>query len=206
MNYGSGGTGSAGGCKIENCCKGGKLVRGWCQAHYQRWQKYGDPLAGRTPGGEPQRYLREVVLAYDGDECLVWPYTRGGKGYGRIWRDGRMPLVHRLVCTEIHGDPPTPDHQAAHSCGRGHLGCVTKRHLSWKTRAENQADRLLHGSHSRGERSVMSKLTQANVLEVRALKGKLPQREIAARFGVSRRSIADIQARRGWSWLQEVQT
>lgn len=32
-------------CKIKDC---GRAIdaRGWCRGHYQRWRKYGDPLAG----------------------------------------------------------------------------------------------------------------------------------------------------------------
>lgn len=31
-------------CSIEGCGRGGKIVRGWCGRHYDKWQKYGDPL------------------------------------------------------------------------------------------------------------------------------------------------------------------
>ena len=100
-------------------------------------------------GGEPMRYFREVVLAYDGNECQTWPYARSDRGYGQVYQDGRVEYVHRMVCEERHGPPPTPKHDAAHSCGKGHEGCVTKRHLSWKTHKENMADAIEHGTLGR---------------------------------------------------------
>lgn len=30
-------------CSIDGCDRGGKLTRGWCSKHYQRWKAHGDP-------------------------------------------------------------------------------------------------------------------------------------------------------------------
>lgn len=183
-------------CSIDGC---GKPVarRDLCNAHYMRWKRYGDPLGGGPERGLAQRFYREVVLAYDGNECLVWPHSRGADGYGRLgWR-----VVSRLVCEHFNGPPPTPDHEAAHHCGKGHEGCCTKRHLDWKTRVGNRADRTTHGTDDRGERHSLAKLTTGQVLEIKALKGKAIQRDVAARFGVSRQTIYSIQSGRNWSWL-----
>jgi hypothetical protein len=43
-------------CKIPDCGNGGKLTRGWCDKHYQRWRKNGDPLVSkidRENAGQP---------------------------------------------------------------------------------------------------------------------------------------------------------
>lgn len=32
-------------CSVENC-SGGVIGRGWCQKHYWRWHRHGDPLKG----------------------------------------------------------------------------------------------------------------------------------------------------------------
>lgn len=159
--------------------------------------------ATRTFCGEARRFYREVVLTYDGDDCLIWPYMRDAKGYGRMKVDGRMSLVSRRVCEEINGQAPTPKHEAAHSCGNGHLACATKGHLSWKTRAENCADKLIHGTHDRGERNSQAKLTEAQAREVLALKGKETHRSIAERFGIARQTVTRIQSGNGWAWLSD---
>lgn len=150
-----------------------------------------------TPRGEAGRYIEEVVLAYEGADCLPWPYRKDRKGYAMM----NERYVSRIVCERAHGPAPTPDHEAAHSCGHGDQACVAKRHLSWKTHAENEADKLLHGTHNRGERHPLSKLTKADVLEIRSLKNKLPLKEVADRFGICRSNVSQIQNLTSWSWL-----
>jgi hypothetical protein len=119
-------------CSIPNCGKP-HYGRSFCHAHYQRFKRQGDPLGGGTTAhGEAIRYFNDVVLPYDGDECLMWPYAKGSRGYGIVCIDGIKRIIGRLLCAECNGPPPTPKHEAAHSCGKGKEGCVTKRHLSWK--------------------------------------------------------------------------
>lgn len=134
-------------CSIPGCGKS-RHSSTMCGMHYMRWKRYGDPLHGKTPHGEPQRYFREVVLSYDGENCLTWPYGRDPGGYAQFNWGGRKRKVHRIVCEEVNGDAPTDTHEAAHECGKGHLGCVSPRHLSWKTRAENEADKKRHGTYA----------------------------------------------------------
>jgi hypothetical protein len=187
-------------CSIEGCGKP-HAARGWCNAHWERWRHHGDPLGGGTVRGETVRYFREVVLAYEGNDCLFWPYHTN-KGYGSIRHNGRPHAVHRLVCEHVNGPPPTPLHHAAHSCGKGKQGCVTKGHLSWKTRAENEADKLLHGTSNRGEQHGMAKLTASDVLIIRELDGKLSRRNIADRMGIALETVRNIQTGKSWVWLE----
>lgn len=135
-------------CSVPECGRTSK-ARGLCSRHYHRWERHGDPLAGGTTRGEPARYLAQVVLPYAGDECLTWPYSRMKNGYANHTHEGRTVVLSRLVCNLVYGAPPTPRHEAAHSCGNGHLGCVNPRHLCWKTHTENEADKLIHGTRRR---------------------------------------------------------
>lgn len=188
-------------CSIPDCGKK-HHSRTYCKMHYTRWTKHGDPLETIIAlNGEPERFYQDVVLAYDGDECLIWPYAKAN-GYGVLTRDGKTRRAHRLVCEEINGPPPTPKHDAAHSCGKGHLACVTKGHLFWKTRAENQADRIRHGTSNRGERHGMAKLTEAEAREIRAIRSAETNTTIAARYGISHRTVSDIQTGKSWGWVE----
>lgn len=192
-------------CSIPDCGKTVLNVRGWCSKHYQRWRKHGDPLGGpafRTSRGDSLRFVYEVVLNHHDGGCLNWPFCKVEDGYGRIWSDGKNGLAHRYVCELVNGPPPTRDHEAAHTCGNGHLGCVAPGHLSWKTKADNQADRLFHGTHDRGERSANSKISESDAREILSLRGTLSQREIGQRFGVSQAQISRILRGYRWAWLE----
>jgi hypothetical protein len=177
----------------HNAAKGG---RGWCVAHYTRWRRHGDPTGGGTNTGAPLAFL-EQALASETNDCINWPYGRGWKGRAKVWIGGRNCPAARVICERAHGAPPTPEHEAAHSCGKGHVGCINPRHLRWATPKENNADRLIHGTDLRGERNHLAKLAEADVREIRrlALEG-MTQRAIARQYEVSEPAISLIVRRK----------
>lgn len=189
-------------CSVQECGSH-RFAKGYCKAHYQRLRRHGDPLGGRVPNGEALRFIHKVALRHTGNECLTWPFGRNNKGYGKIWVDGNHVGVHRYICELVRGAPPTPEHEAAHSCGRGNEACISPIHLDWKTPAQNQADRLIHGTSNSGERNGQAKLTEAAVREILALKGVELQRELAERFGVSRQVVGLIHKGLRWAWISE---
>ncbi len=150
--------------------------------------------------GEGLSFLFGTVIPHNGDDCLVWPFGRSGAGYGMVYYDGRKRLVHRVVCDIKHGPPPTPSHEAAHSCGRGHDGCCNPNHVAWKTHRENVADQLIHGTRNRGERQGLSKITEHDVQEIRKSNDSL--RVIAARFGIAISNASLIKNGKSWEWLK----
>jgi hypothetical protein len=81
-----------------------------------------------------------------------------------------------------------------HSCGNGHLGCINPHHLRWGSHPENMSDKTIHGTAPR-------KLTESEVRSIRALRGKMPQHQIGALFGVSKGTVWKIQLRKKWAWL-----
>lgn len=146
--------------------------------------------------GDVRKWLGEA-LHREQEECLLFPFGCGADGYGLVWMGGKMIRAHRWVCEEAHGQPPSTNHHSAHSCGN--RKCVNKRHLRWASRAENEADKVVHVRSNRGERQGGSKLTTEAVLKIRAATGV--QRRIAKEFGVSEQAISAIKNRRTWSWL-----
>jgi len=192
-------------CSVEGCKRNAHHTasgaREMCRMHYTRWYNHGDTAKKLSPRGEVQEYYETVVLSYEGDECLTWPYARTVHGgYAKMTRGGKIGHVSRFVCEDIYGPAPA-DEQAAHSCGNGHLACVAKKHVSWKTPSENAQDKLTHGTHNRGDRHVLSKLTEADVLEIWAMKGKETQVSLAGRFGVAPVTIYKIYKGIKWGWL-----
>lgn len=147
--------------------------------------------------GERQAALK-AATSYDGEDCLIWPYAKV-RGYGIVWLDGRKRSVHRYVCDVVHGPAPTSKHEVAHSCGNN--SCCNPKHLRWATSAENQADKLIHGTSNRGERHGCAKLTKSEALAIIGLRGEMSQNKLAARFGVSRAAIRLIHSGETWGWL-----
>lgn len=190
-------------CSVPGCEKK-HTANGFCLNHYRRNRDHGDPLAGITAQGEPIRYLVEEVLTYQGDDCLRWPFATW-KGYGRISYEGRNQNACRVVCLLTHGEPPHRSYHAAHTCGKGHEGCVNPRHLVWKTPIDNKADELEHGVRPRGSKVGTSKLTEEDVLKIRMMKGSMSQRDIASKFAVSEGAISAIMSGAKWGWLTEPQ-
>ena len=189
-------------CSIPECCKPVR-ARGWCNGHWIRWSRYGDPQAGQRPRSASFEYLHETVLSYeDKDGCLLWPHYTRTDGYPVTSIDGQRMAVHRYVCEKEHGPPPSPHHDAAHSCGKGHLACVNRHHLSWKTRSENFADKLIHGTDNRGEKNGYSKATEEQARQILALRGKMTRQQIAEKVGVTRSIVAHIHCGNSWRWLQ----
>jgi len=188
-------------CSIPDCGKPACNVRGWCGSHYQRWRRHGDPLSGGTYYGQPLEYLETIVRSYAGEDCLIWPYGQNGVGYGIIYYKQKNVLVSRLICAEVNGAAPSPQCEAAHVCGNGHLGCVNSRHIKWKTPIENAQDKQRHGTMNRGERVVFAKLEPRQIREIRKLDGRVPRKEIAARFNVTISNISVIIRRKSWAWV-----
>lgn len=150
---------------------------------------------------EPKRtnldWLKEQV-AYDGDDCLIWPFSTS-RGYGHLGIGGKVRKAHRVLCEIVYGPPPTPKHEAAHSCGRGDQGCVNRKHLSWKTRSGNQRDRRKHGTQRIcAPGTSRHKLTATDVAEIRQRKGSATVSELAKKFRVDRSTIRQIHLNKIW--------
>lgn len=139
-----------------------------------------------------KRWLEMHLEHQDREFCLIWPFARAQNGYGVAGRAGYI-RPHRIMCEHRHGPPPSPAHQAAHSCDRGHHACVNPWHLDWKTPSENQCDRFRGQPPKKRE-----KLTPEQVDEIRLMKSRERTVDTAARFGVTEANIRQIQAGKIW--------
>lgn len=112
--------------------------------------------------------------------------ARGGKSLKR--------RVHRLVCEAFHG--PCPEgHQAAHLDGNNRHDAADN--LAWKTPKQNNADKVLHGTHQAGERHPRVKLTVQQVADIRASGSS--SRALASEFGVNQSQIVRIKNGARWA-------
>lgn len=184
-------------CSVDGC-NGEVIARGYCTPHYYRDLRHGSPFAGATNKGAAQQWITDHI-DHQENCCLIWPFAKDKSGYGRFGSG----LAHRAMCSASHGSPPSARSDAAHSCNNGHLGCVNPKHLRWATRAENEADKILNKTDNRGSRHGMSKLNEAQVIEIRSLYSStnMLQKEIAETYSITRMTVSDIVRRRSWAWL-----
>lgn len=183
-------------CTIEGC-DSAHYARGYCVAHYTRQIRHGSPTGGTTGKGEPLEWLCTHV-SHEGDDCLTWPYATGSDGAGVVTYDGRQQSAAAVMCFLAHGEPPTPLHEAAHNCGKGHEACINPGHLRWATRSENHADKHIHGTALCGERHPWARITEDDVRFMRTMKGRMPVPEMARQFGIGTSAVYAILSRKRW--------
>jgi hypothetical protein len=190
-------------CAFPGCPnqKSPKAGMGLCNSHY--WQLHkGRELA-------PLSYRRNVTepwllahVGYEGSGCLAWPFQRlQTDGRAAVKWKGKQTIAARVMCELAHGKPPTPEHEAAHSCGKGHEGCVHPGHLSWKTHVDNMADQLIHGTRARGELHGASKLREADVHLIRASVGLISQAALAKQLGVQAAAVGKVARNERWGHI-----
>jgi len=190
-------------CKVEGCTRNAHWrshgALGWCKSHYARWRAHGDPLGGRTPLGEPMRWLQSVVRNPP-EGCVIWPFaTSRGYGYIRKFRNEKSVSASRAALI-LHTNQDPQDADAAHGPCHNRL-CCNPKHLSWKSRADNMADKARDGTNAIGEKNPQSKLTAADILEIRKMRSvrHISQQKIADQFCVSRKAIGKILSGETWS-------
>jgi hypothetical protein len=140
-------------------------------------------------------------------ECWLWTAATNGVGYGTIFsggeRAGRMVLAHRLSF-EIHKGTIPKGHYVCHHCDNPR--CVNPEHLFAGTPRENTQDMFAKGRWSaapiRGAAQAQAKLSDDQVREIRARIGRVPLRDIAAEFGVSKSLVWNIKAGLNWTHVQ----
>jgi hypothetical protein len=136
-------------------------------------------------------------------ECWLWLGARSRKGYGEVRRHGLTLKAHRWAWESTYG--PIPDGMCVlHSCDVRE--CVNPGHLFLGTVADNNADRHAKGRDARGpkrgiiargELNGRSRLTAADVVDIRAAFGK-SQATLARAFGVSKGTVAAVLQNRTW--------
>lgn len=138
--------------------------------------------------GEPYKFLpnhhlrlaRGPDYVVDANGCWIWRKRINGHGYGDCSRDG-FSMAHRWYYERYVG--PIPDgFQVDHLCRV--RACVNPEHLEAVTPSQNV------------RRSSISKLTEAQVLQIRSASGT--QTQIAKDFGVSQALVWKIMRREIW--------
>lgn len=132
-------------------------------------------------------------------ELILKPWSdKDGYQLIRLSRLGKKytKRVHHLVLEAFVG--PKPDGMECR-----HLdGDPANNHfdnLVWGTVQENTLDKMSHGTITYGEKNGCSKLTEANVLAIRADTRK--QTKIAESYGIGRAQVSRIKSRKRWTHI-----
>lgn len=126
-------------CTIDGCSKR-VVARGWCDTHYCRWKRTGDPLVSRRVVGDDAARFWSHVDRGAGDDCWIWTGStsspRRGPGYGTFRLGNRTCTAHIVSYRWENGEDSIPDgHVLDHLCRNTH--CVRPSHLEPVTQAEN---------------------------------------------------------------------
>lgn len=141
-------------CKYDTCDRAGKLRRGYCDKHYRRFLKHGDPgktLRASTAlvDGRSVGFWQQVAITANPDRCWEWQGGRNVDGYGvRGTAKGRRKwkFAHRLAYYLFNQQDPGPL-CVLHRCDNP--ACCNPHHLFLGTRAVNNLDRTRKGRSNR---------------------------------------------------------
>lgn len=130
----------------------------------------------------------------------ILPGAKATHGYWQVTLNGKQWRVHRLVMLAFVG--PCPERMEVN-----HINGIKDDNrlcnLEYVTRKQNMKHAYSQGLKKRpkGEANYRAKLTESDIREIRNLKGKLTQREIAEEYGVSRTAIGYILRSEHWSHI-----
>ena len=146
---------------------------------------------------KPTILYPNIFIDEAGDPWQKLPICVDSVGYKSTKVFGRTVRLHRLICDANHGAPPPGQNVARHLDGNKLNNAP--ENLRWGTQAENCQDSIRHGTFPMGERSSRSKLTLADVDEIKARRhaGEAGA-ALAAEFEVTQQTICDITKGRTW--------
>lgn len=112
-------------CAIDVCERPADGSRGWCQMHYRRFQRHGDPLAtSRIVGDDDARFRSHIEISPDG--CWLWTAALNQDGYAWFSVASVPCLGHRWSWERVNG--PVPEElELDHLCRTRR--CVRDDHL-----------------------------------------------------------------------------
>ena len=129
-------------------------------------------------------------------ECLEWTGGCFDTGYGGTLAYGKMWGTHRLAL-HLEGIDVT-GHFVLHSCDNPL--CCNPDHLRTGTHQDNTDDKVSRDRQARGNHNGRAKLTEQDVLDIRAISG-MTQQAIADRYGVTKMAINFIINRKNWNHI-----
>lgn len=139
-----------------------------------------------------QLFRSKYKLSANG-QCWLWVAAIRPDSYGQFHIRRKPFAAHRASYLLFVGDL-VPGRLVCHTCDVPR--CVNPEHLFLATCAENSADMVAKNRSSKGEAHSQAKLTEAEVLAIRATSGVSAQ--VAEKFGVDASLVRMIRRRAIW--------
>lgn len=211
---------------VEPCIKAGTSEHGACSECGAPYERLTD--REKLTRERPADFVKYAVTGKDPPQEEAWLPVVGWERYyavSNLGRVKRLPegilslisaikdkyftvklsknsnvktlLVHQLVLNAFVG--PAPDGmQCRHLDGNGKNNNI--RNIIWGTRAENEADKVLHGRSNQGERHGNAKMTASDVIEMWNLRvtSRKTYADISRMFGYDENTVR--HALRGEKW------
>lgn len=130
-------------CTAPDCTDRGTRL-GWCNKHYARWRRSGDP-AGMlaTERGTPWEQRYDIMPS----GCWEWSGARYHHGYGAIRFGGQTRQAHRVAWERVNG--PIPKGLIVRHFICDNPPCVNPEHLLLGTQGDNIRDRYRRARQQR---------------------------------------------------------
>lgn len=140
----------------------------------------------------------------DENGCWIWIARKDRAGYGEFRLNGKTKKAHRVSYELTNPNVDITKFCVLHKCDNP--SCVRPDHLFHGSHNDNVQDKIKKGrakykAHN-GSENGFSKLTEAQVLEIRSLKGKFSQVKIGAMFGVTQANVSMILLNKGWQHVK----
>lgn len=184
-------------CLADGCLETATR-QGRCENHYRQYRRSDafQSVQNKGEGTTPQERFWNRVAIGKPDECWNWQAGTNTFGYGVIRLNGRHIKTHRAAWFFTYGVMPTL--YILHSCDNP--TCVNPNHLREGTYQDNSDDKRLRGRSALGEQVRRGHLVTDDIRSIRNeyQPRTVTQASLAQKYGVCRRTIADILHRKTW--------
>ncbi len=142
-----------------------------------------------------ERFWERVEVRGE-DDCWFWTAACFPSGYGAIRDEGQARCAHRVSYQIDHGHIPQGLF-VLHHCDERR--CVNPKHLYAGTQKQNVQDAWDRDRMPFGEQTVMSKLTEADVVEIRRRRREGESlASLSCAFGVGQPTISMVARSKTW--------
>lgn len=175
-------------CTVADC-PNGVHCKGFCQPHYMRFWRYGDPLRGgplkeRVRATEENFWARVdkdgplIVARSDLGPCWLWTGKLDIGGYGIFGSRGRVRVrVHRESWERVNGRPIPDDREIDHLCHSYDLSCPGGRCEHRRCMNPDHLEPVTHRENSvRGVPGRMTMCSEGHELVVVGMRNGNPRR------------------------------